>query len=149
MAGGLTRTQKTDTINIASEQRDDRKEYVHPTGKERGGHRLQALLPAAGRKCVRERGGCRRPPAAAVKRDLSDKREWNRGVIFASHAVRHGRRFAVQRTKYSPRFISSRQRAFRCTASKRIAAPVCTPRVLASRRRRARDDRLFRQPDLL
>ena len=81
----LTPPRKPVTINATSKQRDDRKEYVHPTGQEREGHRLKALLPAAGRKCVRERGGCRCPPASRRHRlNLSDKREWNRGVYFAS-----------------------------------------------------------------
>ena len=58
----LTPKQKPATIYATNEQREDRKEYVHPTGIERGGHRLKAPSPAADRKCVRERGGCGSPP---------------------------------------------------------------------------------------
>ena len=54
---------------------------------------------------------------------------------------------ARQRCHSEPVTVSLAWESVLSFVGKRIAAPVCTPRALASRRRLARNDRLFRQPE--
>ena len=65
-----------------------------PRGKREGAAGCKPLYPLRAESASGSVGDVEALRLANVIRpNMSDKREWNREVFFASHALRHGRRF--------------------------------------------------------